>query len=123
LLGADTRRLSEDRLLLGRLLESFVASELRKQISWIDPRIALFHFRTAAGSEVDLVLEKPDGSVAAIEVKAGATVTASDFTALKALRDSIGRQFQAGVVLHLGDRIVPFGDKLWLVPVSALWGG
>ena len=123
LLGADTRRLSEDRPLLGRLLESFVASELRKQISWIDPRIALFHFRTAAGSEVDLVLEKPDGSVAAIEVKAGATVTASDFTALKALRDSIGRQFQAGVVLHLGDRIVPFGDKLWLVPVSALWGG
>lgn len=123
LLGADTRRLSEDRPLLGRLLESFVASELRKQISWTDPRIELFHFSTATGSEVDLVLEKPDGSVAAIEVKAGATVTASDFTALKALRDNIGRQFQAGVLLHLGDQIMPFGDKLWLVPVSALWAG
>jgi len=121
LLGADTRRLSEDRPLLGRLLESFVASELRKQISWTDPRIELFHFRTATGSEVDLVLEKPDGSVAAIEVKAGATVTTSDFTALKVLRDKIGRQFQAGVLLHLGDQIMPFGDKLWLVPVSALW--
>lgn len=121
LLGVDSRRLSEDRPLLGRLLESFVAGELRKQISWTDPRITLHHFRTAAGSEVDLVLEKPDGSVAAVEVKAGAGVGASDFAALKALRDQLGAQFQAGVVLYLGDQIVPFGDKLWLVPIPALW--
>jgi predicted AAA+ superfamily ATPase len=64
------------RPLLGQLLESFVVGELRKQVSWIDPRIALHHFRTATGSEVDVVLEKPDGSVAAIEVKASASVAA-----------------------------------------------
>jgi predicted AAA+ superfamily ATPase len=121
LLGTDARRLSEDRPLLGRLLESFVVGELRKQVSWTDPRIALHHFRTATGSEVDVVLEKPDGSVAAIEVKASATVAASDFAALKALRDQIGKQFRAGVVLYLGDQIVPFGDKLWLVPMPVLW--
>lgn len=121
LLGADARRLSEDRPLLGKLLESFVVGELRKQISWADPRTALYHFRTAAGSEVDVLLERPDGSVAAIEVKAGATVGVTDFAALKALRDQLGEQFRAGVVLYLGDQIVPFGDKLWLVPVSALW--
>lgn len=100
-----------------------MVSELRKQIFWTDPRISLFHFRTASGSEVDIVLEKPDGSIAAIEVKAGATVGASDFAALKALRDCLGRQFHAGVVLYLGDQIAPFGDKLWLVPVQALWAG
>jgi predicted AAA+ superfamily ATPase len=121
LLGADNQRLSEDRPLLGRLLESFVASELRKQISWSDPRIALYHYRTATGSEVDLVLEKPDGLVAAVEVKAGVSVGASDFSALKSLRDQLGKQFKAGVVLYTGDQLVPFGDKLWLVPVSALW--
>ena len=122
LLGTDARRLSEERPLLGRLLESFVVGELRKQVSWTDPRIALHHFRTATGSEVDVVLEKPDGSVAAIEVKASATVAASDFAALKALQDQLGKQFRAGVVLYLGDHIVPFGDQLWLVPLSALWG-
>lgn len=121
LLGADARRLSEDRPLLGRLLESFVVGELRKQISWTDPRMTLYHYRTAAGSEADVVLEKPNGSVAAIEVKASATVAAADFAALKALRDQLGQQFQAGVVLYLGEQIVPFGDKLWLVPVPALW--
>jgi predicted AAA+ superfamily ATPase len=121
LLGADARRLSEDRPLLGRLLESFVVGELRKQLSWTDPQTTLYHFRTATGSEVDVVLEKPDGSVAAIEVKASATVAASDFAALKALRDQLGNQFRAGVVLYLGDQIVPFGDNLWLVPAPALW--
>lgn len=121
LMGADARRLSADRPLLGRLLESFVVGELRKQLSWTDPRTALYHFRTATGSEADVILERPDGSIAAIEVTASATVAVSDFAALQALRDQLGRQFHAGVVLYLGERIVPFGDKLWLVPVPALW--
>jgi len=121
LLGADARRLTEDRPLLGRLLESYVVGELRKQVSWTEPQTTLYHFRTATGSEVDVVMEKADGSVAAIEVKASATVAASDFAALKALRDQLGKRFRAGVVLYLGDQIVPSGDKLWLVPVPALW--
>jgi uncharacterized protein len=121
LLGADVRRLFEDRSLMGRLLESFVVGELRKQISWTDPQMAIYHCRTATGLEVDVVLEKPDGSVAAIEVKASVTVAASDFAPIKALRDQLGQQFRAGVVLYLGDQIIPSGDKLWLVPVSALW--
>ena len=121
LLGADARRLAADRPLLGRLLESVVVGELRKQVSWTDPQTALRHLRTAAGSEVDVVLEKPDGSIVAIEVKGSATVAASDFAALKALRDQLGQQFRAGVVLYLGDQTVPFGDKLRLVPMPALW--
>ncbi len=121
LLGADARRLAQDRPSLGRLLESFVVGELRKQLSWTDPQTTLYHFRTATGSEVDVLLEKPDGSVAAIEVKASATSGASDFAAMKALRDRLGKHFRAGVVLYLGDQIVPFSDRLWLVPVPVLW--
>lgn len=121
LIGTDARRLSEDRSLLARILESFVVGELRRQLSWTDPQATPYHFRTTAGAEVDVVLEKPDGSVAAIEVKAGATVAGSDFAALQALRDQLGRQFRAGVALYLGDQLVPFGDELWLVPLQALW--
>ena len=121
LVGTDARRLGEDRSLSGRMLETFVVGELRKQLSWTDPHTALCHFRTAAGSEVDVLLEKADGTVAGVEVKAGATVGASDFAALQELRNQLGKRFRAGVVLYLGDQIVPFGDKLWLVPVSALW--
>ena len=121
LVGADSRRLSEDRALLGRMLETFVVGELRKQVSWTSPRTALYHFRTTTGSEVDVVLERADGSVAAIEVKASATVGASDFTALQTLRDQLGKRFQTGIVLYLGNQVIPFGDKLWLVPLPLLW--
>jgi predicted AAA+ superfamily ATPase len=121
LIGADARRLNTDRPLLGRILETLVVGELRKQLSWTDPRTALCHFRTATGSEVDVVLEKPDGSVAGIEVKASATAAAADFAALQALREQLGERFKAGIVLYLGDRIVPFGDDLVLVPLTHLW--
>lgn len=121
LVGADPRRLSEDRALLGRMLETFVVCELRKQESWTGPRTALYHFRTATGLEVDVVLERADGSVAAVEVKASATVGAADFNALQTLRDQLGKRFQAGIVLYLGHQLIPFGDKLWLVPLPLLW--
>ena len=121
LVGADARRLGDDRSLLGRLLETFVVGELRKQLSWTDPHMALYHFRTAAGSEVDVVLEKTDGSMAGVEVKAAATVAASDFAPLQELRDQLGKRFRAGVVLYQGERVVPFGDKLWLAPLPLLW--
>ena len=121
LVGTDAQRLSADRSLLGRMLETFVVGELRKQLSWADPHTTLYHFRTAAGAEVDVLLEKADGTVAGVEVKASATVAASDFAALKELRDQLGKRFRAGVVLYTGDQVIPFGDKLWLVPLPALW--
>ena len=68
-----------------------------------------------------MVLEKADGRVAGLEVKASATVGTSDFSALQQLRDQLGAKFIAGVVLYTGDQWVPFGDKLWLAPLSALW--
>lgn len=121
LLGAYAVRLKEDRPLLGRLLESHVVAELRKQISWAAPGIGLYHYRTAAGSEVDVVLEDRSGAVCGVEVKAGATVGPSDFAALKMLKEQLPKTFRAGVVLYTGDQVVPFGDRLWLMPVSALW--
>jgi uncharacterized protein len=121
LVGADARRLQEDRPLLGRILETFVVGELHKQLSWTEPGTSLYHFRTSAGSEVDAVLEKADGTVAAVEVKASATAAASDFAALRTLREQLGQRFRGGVVLYLGDRMVPFGEQLWLAPLPVLW--
>ena len=73
LIGADAQRLSADRPLLGRLLETFVVGELRKQVSWTDPQTTLYHFRTATGSEADVVMEKADGTVAATPMNGSRT--------------------------------------------------
>jgi predicted AAA+ superfamily ATPase len=121
LIGADARRLSKDRPLLGRLMETYVVGELRKQLSWTDPRMAIYHFRTASGSEVDVILERADGSVSAIEIKASATVRSSDFAALKLLQSQLGKRFRTGIILYLGEKSIPFGDNLFLLPLPVLW--
>ena len=120
LLGADARTLAADRALLGQLLETFVFQELRRQAGWHDGPVSFYHYRDKDQVEVDIVLER-GRLVAGVEVKAGATVTSSDFRGLRRLRDDAGDDFAAGVVLYDGESAVGFGDGLYAVPVRLLW--
>ncbi|MCG8440739.1 MAG: hypothetical protein MI723_02925 [Caulobacterales bacterium] len=72
-----------------------------------------------AGS--DQALERDDGKIAAIEVKASATVRSGDFRGLRALAEACGDRFAYGVVLYDGKDVVPFGDGLAAASVSCLW--
>jgi predicted AAA+ superfamily ATPase len=111
-----------DKTTFGHILENFVASELKKKLSAL-PGLALSHYRTADGKEVDFVLEQADGSVVGVEVKGAASVTKDDFKGLADLQQSTGRKFVKGVVLYCGREAVPFGDKLQALPLSYLWEG
>ncbi|MBI3682985.1 MAG: ATP-binding protein [Acidobacteria bacterium] len=106
---------------IGKLLENFVAMELLKQATWSKFRVSLFHFRTLTGIEVDLVLENQAGHVVGVEVKTSATVSNADFKGLRVLAETAQHRFRGGIVLHTGDQTVSFGEKLWAVPVQALW--
>jgi len=121
LLGIDATSLAVDRQLLGQLLETFVFSELRRQASWHEESISFHHFRDKDGVEVDLVLEGIGQRLAGVEVKASATVTASDFRGLKKLKEAVDDRFAAGIVLYDGESTVTFGDRLFAVPVRSLW--
>ena len=59
------------------------------------------------------------GRLAAVEVKAGSTVTSEDFKGLRKLRDADPKRFTAGVVLYDGEAVVPFGPLLHAVPLSS----
>jgi uncharacterized protein len=122
-----SRRLTFDRLknnreLFGTVLESFVFAEILKLMSGSDLRLTPYHFRDQQMREVDVVLERDDGMIVGIEVKANATVTSSDFSGLKALAQVCKDRFAFGAVLYDSSDLVPFGDKLAAVPISCLWG-
>lgn len=121
LLGLDGAALWEDRAMLGQLLETFVFQELRRQASWHEEEIRVYHYRDKDGAEVDIVLERGGGHVAGVEVKASATVTAADFRGLRKLRDAAGKRFAAGVVLYDGETGASFGEGMHAVPIRALW--
>lgn len=121
LLGVDAAALVADRPLLGRILETFVFQELRRQASWHDEPLAFFHFRDKDGVEVDIVIERGARALVGVEVKAAATVTAADFRGLRKLREAAGKRFVAGVVLYDGEVSVRFDEQLYAVPLRALW--
>jgi predicted AAA+ superfamily ATPase len=106
----------------GALFETFVTTELLKQASWSERTVDVFHFRDRSGPEVDLILEdRHTGQVAAVEIKLTATPLTRQVRHLAMLRDRLGDSFTTGVLLHAGSHSLPFGPRLWAVPVSALW--
>jgi len=121
-LGVCAERIAQQRSAFGALLETFVFSEIAKQVAWLDRAFALHHYRDKDQDEVDFVIEADDGAVVGIEVKAAATVTAGDFKGMRKLASAGGKDFRLGVVLYDGEAVVPFGEKLWAGPIACLWG-
>lgn len=86
------------------------------EIDWSFPITA-----TRKKNEVDIILRNRGGCIVGIEVKASATVTAADFKGLRRIAKAGKSKFVLGLVLYDHDRVIPFGDRLFAAPVSALW--
>jgi predicted AAA+ superfamily ATPase len=120
--GLSFERVKANRGEFGALLESFVFSEVLKLMTGSDLRLTPYHFRDQQMHEVDIVLERDDGMIVGIEVKAAATVKSGDFAGLRTLAEACKDRFAFGVVLYDSADLVPFGDKLAAAPLSSLWG-
>jgi hypothetical protein len=108
--------------MLGRLMDTFVAAQIRSELAASELGPRLYHLREEHGRrEVDLLIETAAGTLIGIEVKASATATTSDARHLAWLRDEVGDAFLAGIVVHTGPHVFPLGDRLMAAPVSALW--
>ena len=105
----------------GQLLETFITSEIHKQLTWVEPRVSMYHFRDRDGVEVDIVLEHPDGRIVGIEVKATSTPRAEDFRGLRYLAQRLGDRFALGLLLSAAPDSIPFGPRLAALPVDAIW--
>jgi predicted AAA+ superfamily ATPase len=84
-------------------------------------RPSLFHFRTSAGHEVDLVLENRRHELVGIEIKASSTVGESDFRGLRGFAELVGKRLCSGILLYAGSETLPFGERMWAVPIEGLW--
>lgn len=122
-LGIDAAGVMRDGDLLGRVLDTFVAAQLRPELALSDARPRLHHLRTEQGRhEVDVVVELAGQGVLGIEIKASAAPNRSDAKHLLWLREQLGERFVAGVVFHTGPRIYPLAEGIIAAPISVLWG-
>ena len=103
---------NEARILLsphyGALLETLVFMECAKHAEWADEEVGLYHFRDKQKREVDIVLERPDGRIVGVDVKASATARREDFNGLAALAELAGAAFKHGILFYTGSEVLPF---------------
>ncbi len=100
----------------GPHLENVVLNDL---LAWRDTalrRPEVSYWRTAAGEEIDFVLEL-DGALLPIEIKASDRPRTNDIKHLLAFREEYGKRSRAGLLLHTGTTIE------WLSPgvLAAPW--
>lgn len=118
----DAADILRDGDLLGRILDTFVAAQLRPEVALL-PRARMHHVRTEGGrAEVDLVVDLGAGRVIGIEVKAGGAPNHRDARHLAWFRDRVGDGFVRGIVFHTGLYPFELGDRLWALPICSLWG-
>jgi len=105
----------------GHLVETFAVGEILKQVSWWDAPVAVGHFRTPSGDEVDLVLERDDGDVVALEIKSGSRIHGEDLRGMRALHARLGDRLLARVVLYTGELSFTYEDGTMVMPLDVLW--
>lgn len=121
LLSGDEPRLPvvRDGTFLGALFEALVAQSVRVYAQASDARVG--HLRTFNGArEVDLIVERADGRVLAIEVKLGAAPTDKDVAHLHWLRERLGEDLLDAVVVTSGGDAHRRADGVGVIPAALL---
>lgn len=123
ILRADANTVMSDGDLLGRLIDTFVAAQLRAELETTRARPVLYHVREQQGRhEIDVLGEVRGNRVIGCEVKATASPRASDARHLIWLRDRLGDRFLRGIVFHTGPSIFSLDDRIVALPIATLWG-
>lgn len=125
LLGLKQAETLHTSQFFGGLVENFVYTELLKHAAWAEEEVNFYHFRDTAKHELDLVIERSDGKVVGVEVKASMTVKMEDFSGLTSFADYAGEKFLHGILFYSGDKVLPFRIQnvtYRAVPISTLLG-
>jgi uncharacterized protein len=105
--------------LLGSLFESLVTLDVRTYAQAAEARVG--HFRTRNGDhEVDLIVERADRRVVAIEVKLSRTVDDDDVRQLTWLRERLGDDLLDAVVVTTGPEAYRRRDGIAVVPAALI---
>ncbi|MYB34054.1 MAG: ATP-binding protein, partial [Gammaproteobacteria bacterium] len=113
LLGIENHRALLTNPILGKSWEGFVVENIHS----VMPRLSQTYFyRTAAGAEIDLVVKMPNAQVWGIEVKYGVAPRLGKH--IKRAFEEIGATHK--FIVYGGEREVPIGDDIWMIPLSGL---
>ena len=109
--------LQSNRSRMGELLESVVVCQITATADASGLGWRFGHLRSAGGyQEIDLIADLPGGGVVAFESKLSTTVNRNDARHLATLRDRLGDDFRAGLVVHPGTAAFRITDRVAAAP-------
>ncbi len=109
----------KDGAFLGQLFESLVTLDVQVYAQAAEAKVK--HLRQQGGRhEIDLIVERSDQKVVAIEVKLGSVVEDKDVRHLKWLREQIGEDLLDAIVITTGSEAYRRKDGIGVVPAALL---
>jgi len=117
LTGTRTARQARESPLAGAIFETAVVAEVMRTLSHRGQEPRVHFWRTAAGVEVDLLVEEA-GRLVPIEAKASATPRPAMAGGIAALRRDLGARAARGIVVHGGDTELPLGADAVAFPFA-----
>ena len=116
---AGTEGWGGDGTLLGALFESLMTLSVRVYAQACETRV--YHLRTQGGErEIDLIIERADGAIVALEVKLKSVINDRDVRHLQWLRDQIGSRMLDAAVLSTGQQAYRRADGVGVIPAVLL---
>lgn len=110
---------TRDGTLLGVLFESLTTLSIHVYAAHNEAKVR--HLRTARGrQEVDLIVERADGNVVAIEVKLARDINAADLKHLTWLKEKLGDRVLDQVVITTGPKAYRRQDGIAVIPLALL---
>jgi predicted AAA+ superfamily ATPase len=103
----------------GAIFENLVAVELYKTLTQRGEEPAMYFWRTAAGLEVDLIIET-QGKLVPIEVKLTATPRPEMAATIASFNKDYGDRVLPGYVVHPGKTVLPLGQGVIALPFAML---
>lgn len=122
LLGWNEEQIRFDSDRSGKLIETFAFNELAALVDASDGKYELFHYRDREKREIDFIIEREDGALLGIEIKAGSAVRGADFKHQRWFKQNLaGERPYTGIALYSGEHQVSFGDGMLALPFGSLW--
>jgi hypothetical protein len=106
--------------LAGPLFETFMAGEIRKLVSAMSRKPAIYHWKTYSGGEVDLLMEF-DGRIYPIEIKLATRPTRRDTTGFDSLRATYPKlRIAPGLVISPTDSLFSLNGLDYAAPFDMI---
>ncbi len=101
---------------LGSIFETWAINWIQQQCSAMSVPPLLYHWRTQAGAEVDLILER-DGKFYPIEIKCQGNLSKGDLSGMRAFRATYPKlQVMPGLILYAGEEPFHLDEQTVAMP-------